>query len=98
LFVLTIQPGNIRVDVTPGDTLDEALEKAGWYRPWGGCRVGGCGSCAARLIDPSATFAGPSGDLGLRGESGFRHVLMCCAVPTSDVTLTIRVGLPRRRE
>lgn len=101
MFTLTVQPGAIEVPVTPGDTIDQALDKAGWFRNWGGCRAGGCGACNATVVavdDPtgeSVAFATARGDLGVR--SGTRRVLACVAVPASDLTVTFRNGQVRPR-
>lgn len=102
MYTLIVEPGGIEVPVTPGDTIDQALDKAGWYRNWGGCRAGGCGACNATVLDQDgitaeeATFAAPKGDLGMR--SGARRILVCVAVPTSNVRITFRNGQVRRRD
>ena len=96
---LIVEPGGIEVLITPGDTIDQALDKAGWYRPWGGCRAGGCGACNAVVLDTETcsgeqvSFASARGDLGTR--SGARRILVCVAVPTSDLTITFRNGTVR---
>lgn len=101
MYTLTIEPGGIEVPVSPGDTIDQALDKAGWIRPWGGCRAGGCGACNAAVLDhggvtgESVTFATKKGDLGV--ISGARRILVCVAVPTSDLAITFRSGQVRPR-
>lgn len=101
MYRLIVEPGGVEVLVTPGDTIDQALDKAGWYRPWGGCRAGGCGACNATVLDhdggsgEDATFATPKGDLGVR--SGARRILVCVAVPTSDLSISFRNGQVRPR-
>ena len=101
MYRLVVEPGGIEIPVTPGETLDQALDNAGWYRPWGGCRAGGCGACVATILDSHDSTADDvicetsRGDLGTRG--GVRRVLVCVAVPSSDLTITIRNGRMRPR-
>lgn len=101
MYRLVVEPGAIEVPVTPGDTVDAALEKAGLYRAWGGCRAGGCGACNATVLEldgvptEKVTFASSKGDLGV--ISGARRILACVAVPTSDLSISFRAGQVRRR-
>lgn len=101
VYVLTVQPGDLRVTVRSGETIDEALTREGWDRPWGGCRAGGCGACSARLVETpeqslsDVQFASPRGDIRL--SDGRRNVLVCVAVPASHLTVTFRNGQVRPR-
>ncbi len=74
--------------VVAGEPLLDALEEHGVDLPYG-CRYGGCISCAARLlsgeIDQSAGVA-------LNGRQlNDGYVLLCVALPLTDVTLAIGV-------
>ena len=95
MYVITLEPSGLQFEVDAGEALDNALERAGYYRPWGGCRVGGCGACMAFVIG-EASFEPGRGNLGV-GVSGDSRVLFCTARPTSNATLRLRVGQPKRR-
>jgi ferredoxin-NADP reductase len=65
-------------------SLLEFAERAG-FEPSFSCRAGLCGSCASELIDGTVEYAEPPLDEPRDGE-----VLLCCARPSSAVT--IRIG------
>jgi ferredoxin-NADP reductase len=67
-------------------SLLEFAERAG-FEPSFSCRAGLCGSCASELIDGSVEYIEPPLDEPRDGE-----VLLCCARPSSAVT--IRLGSP----
>jgi len=101
VYRLVVESGGIEVPLVPGDTVDQALDRAGWFRAWGGCRAGGCGACHATILDlhgngsDGVSFATGAGDLGVR--NGARRILACVAVPTSDLRISFRVGQVRPR-
>lgn len=96
MFVLTIHPGEIRVPVDPGDTIDAALSRAGYIRPRKGCRRGGCGQCRVHLDAGTTVDERPVADMVLSVQDR-RHgaILPCRAQPTSDVEITIASGVVR---
>jgi len=101
VHVVVVEPDGIRVEVPTGSTIDQALEAAGWYRPWGGCRAGGCGACTALIVDSeeiaasNVTFETDKYDSA--SQSGQRYVRVCMAVPTSGMSISFRGGKVRRR-
>ena len=68
-------------------SLLEFAERAG-FEPSFSCRAGLCGSCASELIDGTVEYIEQPLDEPRDGE-----VLLCCARPSSAVT--IRIGSPR---
>jgi ferredoxin len=101
VYTLIVEPGGIVVSVSPGDTIDLALQKAGLYRPWGGCLQGGCGACSAEIIDSEVIAAQDVRFASAKGtsttESGRRFVRACVAVPTTGMSVTFRGGKVRQR-
>lgn len=65
-------------------SLLEFAERAGLEPPFS-CRAGLCGSCASELVDGTVEYIEPPLDEPRDGE-----VLLCCARPSSAVT--IRIG------
>lgn len=76
--------GDVQVTWRPADgSLLDAAEAAGLSLP-AGCRAGACGSCAQQVSAGSTAYltepvlAPPAPD-----------VLLCCAAPTSDITVVV---------
>ena len=96
MFVMTVQPGDVRVPVEPGDTIDAALVRAGYARPRRGCRRGGCGQCVVQLDRGDTVDQRPIADTVLtEADRHAGRVLPCRAVPTSDVVVTFLDGRVR---
>ena len=101
MHTVIVEPGGIAVQVADGETIDQALRAAGWYRPWGGCLAGGCGACTAVITDSDeiaaaeVTFASEKGHNVT--EAGQHYVRVCVAVPTSGLSIRFRNGKVRRR-
>ncbi|OBI09242.1 hypothetical protein A5715_13435 [Mycolicibacter heraklionensis] len=47
---LTVEPFGVSLNVAPEEKLLQAILRNGNYVPFG-CNHGGCGTCAARVID-----------------------------------------------
>lgn len=93
MYVLTIEPGGHRVPVTPGDTIDAALARAGYVRPRRGCRRGGCGKCMLQVDRGTTRDERPIADTVLSStQRADGLVLPCRAMPTSDVEVTLLDG------
>lgn len=85
-----------RVPVRDGDTIDAALDRAGYIRPRRGCRRGGCGQCAATLIDGKVVDQRPIAESVLppaRRQAG--AILLCRSVPVTDVLVAVAEGQVR---
>lgn len=76
--------GDIQVTWRPADgTLLDAAEAAGLSLP-AGCRAGACGSCSQRVIAGSTVYV--TEPVLAPPAPG---VLLCCAAPTSDITVVV---------
>jgi CDP-4-dehydro-6-deoxyglucose reductase len=87
---IRIEPSGREVDCADGDTVLQALEKAGYALP-NNCRAGACGECKVRVVDGQFD-QGMVLDMALSPDerkAGFG--LMCMAKPLSDA-LTIEWG------
>ena len=73
-----------RLDVQPGETLLETLERHG-YQPSFGCRAGACGECKLRVI--SGKVAAADDGMLTPAERAAGYVLSCTAQPQGEVTL-----------
>ncbi len=96
VHVATFLPGGERLAVRDGETLDGALVRAGFVRPQRGCRRGGCGKCMGRVHAGTTVDERPIATTVLSDEqrrSG--HVLLCRAVPITDVTVELVDGAVR---
>ena len=97
MHVLTVErpdePEALLVPVRDGETLDRALTRSGFVRPRKGCRRGGCGQCVVELSTGTTVDERPVAESALPSErraAGF--VLLCRAVPTSDVVVRFEPG------
>jgi len=92
---MTVHPGRRSVPVRPGETLLDAGLRAQVALPFE-CRSGGCGVCRATVlageVDPGVYQKSALPDEArLRGQ-----VLLCCAVPLSDVEIELEEGAALR--
>jgi NAD(P)H-flavin reductase/ferredoxin len=92
---MTVHPGRRSVPVRPGETLLDAGLRAQVALPFE-CRSGGCGVCRATVlageVDP-----GVYQKSALPDEARSRgQVLLCCAVPLSDVEIELEEGAALR--
>jgi CDP-4-dehydro-6-deoxyglucose reductase, E3 len=89
VHTVTLKPSGHHFEVAPGETVLEAAQRAGVALPYS-CRAGACGSCKATLLEGRCEypFIPP---VGLdAGELAHHAVLLCQAVPMSDLLLQAR--------
>ncbi|WP_329742327.1 2Fe-2S iron-sulfur cluster-binding protein [Dyella sp. A6] len=89
VFIVTLKRSGHRFEVAPGETVLEAAQRAGIALPYS-CRAGACGSCKATLLEGRCTYPrNPPAALDA-GERARHAVLLCQAVPASDLLLEAR--------
>ena len=89
VFNITLQATGHRFAAQPGETVLEAAQRAGIALPYS-CRSGVCGSCKAILLDGRVDYPRhPPLALDV-GERAHHAVLLCQAVPASDLTIAAR--------
>jgi CDP-4-dehydro-6-deoxyglucose reductase len=97
---VTLQASGKRFDVQPGESVLEAAQRAGLALPYS-CLAGVCGSCKASLVAGDVAYPrNPPAALNA-SEQAKHQILLCQAVPTSDLTLLARevasvADMPRR--
>ncbi len=99
-YFVTLQASGKRFCVDAGETVLEAARRAGLALPYS-CLAGVCGSCKATLIEGDCVYPRnpPS---ALNAAEQMRHqILLCQAVPTSDLLIVARevasvADIPRR--
>lgn len=80
-FTVRFAVSGVEARWTPEDgSLLDLAETAGLRLP-AACRVGACGTCRRPVKGRTAHLLTPAAPVGTG------HALLCCAVPTSDVTL-----------
>jgi CDP-4-dehydro-6-deoxyglucose reductase len=100
VFTITLQATGHRFAGQPGETVLDAAQRAGIALPYS-CRSGVCGSCKALLVDGRVTYPHQP-PLALDANERAHHaVLLCQAVPASDLTIVAREitsveDMPRR--
>lgn len=93
VHVLTVQPGDVRLPVRASETIEAALVRAGFVRPRRGCRRGGCGQCIARVHVGCTRDERPIALAVLSDQQRADGlVLLCRAVPVSDVEVSLIDG------
>jgi CDP-4-dehydro-6-deoxyglucose reductase len=89
VFTVTVHESGRRFDVSPGETVLEAAQRAGIALPYS-CRAGVCGSCKATLLGGRCEYPrNPPVALDAR-DRAHHAVLLCQAVPASDLLLQAR--------
>jgi len=89
VFIVTLKRSGHRFEVAPGETVLEAAQRAGIALPYS-CRAGVCGSCKATLLAGRCTYPrNPPAALDAH-ERAQHAVLLCQAVPASDLLLEAR--------
>lgn len=88
-------------DVAPGETVLDAARRAGMALPYS-CLSGNCGSCKGHLLAGAVDYPYNPPSALSAGESAGGQVLLCQAVPRSDLTIAIReveaiAGIPIRQ-
>lgn len=88
-FTVTLKASGHTFQVEPGQTVLEAAQQAGLALPYS-CRAGVCGSCKATLLEGRCHYPRRA-PLALNAAEQARHaVLLCQAVPQSDLLLEAR--------
>ncbi len=89
VFTVTLKSSGRQFTVAPGETVLEAAQRAGVALPYS-CRAGVCGSCKATLLQGYCQYP-RNPPLALNaGELAHHAVLLCQAVPSSDLLLEAR--------
>ncbi|MEO6799992.1 MAG: 2Fe-2S iron-sulfur cluster-binding protein [Rhodanobacter sp.] len=89
MFKVTLKTSGRQFSVAQGETVLEAAQRAGVALPYS-CRAGVCGSCKATLLHGACAYPrNPPLALNLT-EKAHHAVLLCQAVPTSDLLLEAR--------
>ncbi len=89
MFTVTLKSSGRQFSVAPDETVLEAAQRAGVALPYS-CRSGVCGSCKATLLQGQCEYP-RNPPLALNpGELAHHAVLLCQAVPTSDLLLEAR--------
>lgn len=99
-YRVTIQPGGKSFTVEAGESVLDGAGRAGLALPYS-CRGGVCGSCKAILISGRCGYPHLAPSALSAAESAHGDVLLCQAVPESDLVISARevpsvADLPRR--
>jgi CDP-4-dehydro-6-deoxyglucose reductase len=97
---VTLQASGKRFDVAAGESVLDAARRAGLALPYS-CLSGVCGSCKATLIEGECHYPHNPPNALNAAEVARHQVLLCQAVPRSDIVIAARevasVGdMPRR--
>lgn len=84
-----IQPSNKAFDVDAGETVLDAARRAGLALPYS-CLGGVCGSCKATLISGRCAYPNQPPQALNADERAHGDVLLCQAVPSSDLHISAR--------
>jgi len=99
-FTVTLQASGKRFDVAEGENVLDAARRAGLALPYS-CLSGVCGSCKATLLEGECHYPHNPPSALNAAEVARHQVLLCQAVPRSDLVVAARevasVGdMPRR--
>jgi CDP-4-dehydro-6-deoxyglucose reductase len=99
-FTVTLQASGKRFDVADDENVLDAARRAGLALPYS-CRSGMCGSCKATLIAGACHYPHNPPSALNAAEVAHHQVLLCQAVPRSDLIIAARevasvADLPRR--
>ena len=89
MFTVTLKSSGRQFSVAPDETVLEAAQRAGVALPYS-CRSGVCGSCKATLLQGHCQYPRNPPLALSAGELAHCAVLLCQAVPTSDLLLEAR--------
>lgn len=97
---VTLQASGRCFVVDPGESVLEAAQRAGLALPYS-CLAGVCGSCKTSLVAGTVSYPRNPPTALNASEQARQQVLLCQAVPASDLTLLARevasvADLPRR--
>jgi CDP-4-dehydro-6-deoxyglucose reductase len=100
-FSVSIEPSGRDFQARRGETLLSAALMAGVALPYG-CKDGACGSCKCKLLAGQVTHNAHQTKALSESEEAQGHILTCCAVAQSDVTLdcpqVLDINLPMVRK
>lgn len=97
---VTLQASGKRFHVNAGETVLEAAQRAGLALPYS-CLAGVCGSCKATLVEGDCVYPRNPPSALNAAEQQRHQVLLCQAVPASDLLIAARevasvADIPRR--
>lgn len=100
-YTVTLQASGKQFVVAANETVLEAARRAGLALPYS-CLAGVCGSCKATLISGQCHYPRNPPSALNASELARHEVLLCQAVPGSDLTIAARevasvADIPRRR-
>lgn len=85
---VTILPTGAAYSCKHGESIMEAMERAGGREIFVGCRRGGCGACKVRVAEGSVELLRPMSKAFVsEAEQQEGSVLACCVCPTGDVVI-----------
>jgi ferredoxin-NADP reductase len=87
--VLTVQPDGTRIPIREGETILDSCRRYG-YSLRVGCKEGGCGVCALKVVAGETRYALPIAESSLSTrdrEAGL--CLPCRAIPAADTTIQL---------
>ncbi len=88
-YQVSIQPADIEISVSPGETLLEAASRQDISLP-SGCRAGFCGSCLCTLESGEVDY--PDGRPMVLQDHPETDCLTCKAVPKSDLVIRVQTS------
>ncbi len=89
MFTVTLKSSGRQFPVAAGETVLDAAHRAGVALPYS-CRAGVCGSCKAVLLEGQCEYPNYPPRALSSGELSHHAMLVCQAVPTSDLLLQAR--------
>ena len=97
---VTLQANGKRFDVADGESVLDAARRAGLALPYS-CLAGACGSCKATLLSGECHYPNNPPNALNAAEVARHQVLLCQAVPRSDLVIAAReipsvAHMPRR--
>lgn len=87
---LVVDPEGVSIPLLEGETILEALYRAGYaYRI--GCRRGGCAICKVDIVSGEVSYNRPVAEKVLTDEERQAGICLSCrAVPESDLVISMR--------
>jgi ferredoxin len=87
--ILTVQPDGTRIPIREGETFLDSCRRYG-YSLRVGCREGGCGECALKVVDGETLYALQIAESSLSTKDREMGVcLPCRAIPAADTTIQL---------
>ena len=86
---MTVDVNGVAVALRPGETVLDAVTRAGFRWPWV-CGRGRCAACKVTLISGEVTYTAPSpARLFTDAERAAGICLACTAVPMGDIAIRL---------